>query len=73
MRTCSFNGTGRRSNESAEFLAVQTTAISPRRKSVVGAQASMRPKVCIFVASSPRGMKVSAIQDVPKEEHIAGF
>lgn len=68
MKTCSFNGKGRESSESAEFLAVQTTAISPCRKSVVGAQANIRPKVCVLIASSPRGVKILAIQDVPKEE-----
>lgn len=70
MKTCSFNGKGRKSSESPEFLAVQTTAISLCRKSVVGARANIRPKVCILIAPSPRGTKISAIQDVPKEEEF---
>lgn len=68
MKTCSFNGKGRKSSETAEFPSIQTTAISPCRKPVVGAQGNIRPKICILIASSPRGMKISAIQDVPKKE-----
>jgi len=68
MKTWSFNEKGGKSSESVEFLAVQTTAISPCRKSVAGAQANIRPKVYTLIASSPRRMKISAIQDVPKEE-----
>lgn len=70
MKTCSLNGKGKKSSESSEFLPVQTTVVSPCRKSVVGAQANIRPKVYVLIASSQRGMKMSAIQDVPKEEEI---
>lgn len=68
MKTHSFNGKGRKSSESAELLVVQTTAISPCRKTMVGAQFNMRTKVQILIASLPTGMKISVIQDVSKEE-----
>lgn len=52
MKTCSSSGKDRKSNEYAGFLAVQTTAVSPCTKSMVGGQANKRPKVCVLIASS---------------------